>query len=81
MEEPEPATAPDASVNVQSGLPVKRVIDSTLERLEGIAESHDSPHGTIDERVLPVNQDAVAITEKVSFQLYILVNWGISAFQ
>ena len=74
----EPETIPaDASINTPSGLGVKHVIDPTLKKLEGIAEGSNSPHGTIDEQMVPVSQDAAA-AEKVSiyFAFFCLVlNW------
>lgn len=67
----EPEAAPDASVNSMSSFGGKRVIDPTLQRLEGIAECSNSPHGTIDERTVPASQDAAA--EKVRmFEILLL---------
>ena len=59
----EPETAPDTPVNIQSTFAGNHVIDHTLQRLEGIAECSNSPHGTIDEQSVPVPQDGAV--EKV----------------
>lgn len=61
-DEPE-TVAPDAPVERKNSFGGKHVIDQSMERLEGIAESN-SPHGTItDEHALPVSHDIAA--EKV----------------
>ena len=62
-DEPE-TVAPDAPVNRNNSFGGKRVIDHDMERLEGIAESSNSPHGTItDEHAVDVSHDIAA--EKV----------------
>lgn len=66
----EPEAAVDVPVNIQ-GSGVKRVIDPTVQRLEGIAECSNSPHGTIDERTVPVSQDTAS--EKVSAKLVFII--------
>lgn len=76
-DEPE-TVAPDTPVERKNSFGGKHVIDQSMERLEGIAESN-SPHGTItDEHALPVSHDIAA--EKVrmfSFlQLFNLLRVG-----
>ena len=60
-EEPESPAA--ISVNIQSSFSSgRRIIDPMVQRLEGIAECGNSPHATIDDRIITVPQDT---TEKV----------------
>lgn len=73
----EPEAAADIPVNIQSTFAGKYVIDHTLQRLEGIAEGSNSPHGTIDERPVTVPQDSAIEKVRVFFIfLYFVFRMG-----
>ena len=56
----------------------KRIIDRTVQRLEGIAECGSSPHATMDERTVPAFQET---TEKVGFEFFYFYTLIISFFR
>lgn len=65
-EEPESSDA--TPVNKQNSFSGgRRIIDHTVQRLEGISECGSSPHATIDERTVPALQDT---TEKVRLEWF-----------